>query len=100
MSYTIDLIKCLINEYIYIIIVQDEVLAESEKVVLKVEDLITWIVTDPVSWPIGHLAIKASPDPQLENGKSDDLLKVFAANNSGLNFKDVLREQQSLSKYT
>ncbi len=37
-------------------IFQDELLAENEKVVLKVEDLLTWIVEDKVVWKHGRKA--------------------------------------------
>ena len=69
---------------------QDELLAETEKVILSIEDLLRWRVEDGVSWPYGRRAVQ---DDEVTKGQSDlycppgsdkaadELIQVFSANN-------------------
>ena len=78
---------------------QDEILAESDKIVLRLEDLCQWIIDD-IDWPIGSHApcdedIKV--DDKEEAGHAE-LIKVFAANNYGLQLKDVKKEKKLIGE--
>ncbi|KAJ3667062.1 hypothetical protein Zmor_002470 [Zophobas morio] len=72
---------------------QDEVLAISEKVVLRVEDLITWITVD-AEWTWGRLA-KCEKDvkdpPKSEEGKN----VIGSLTESSLDFSDVEKERKA-----
>lgn len=69
---------------------QDELLAETEKVILSVEDLLKWRVEDGVSWSYGRLAVqddevtKGQTDlycPPGSDKAADELIQAFSANN-------------------
>ncbi|KAG5867632.1 hypothetical protein JTB14_036076 [Gonioctena quinquepunctata] len=81
---------------------RDEVLAISEKVVIRVEDLITWIIVE-AEWTWGRLAkcegeVEAvdtleSVPPRKATGLS------FTSIDSGLDFYDVENERKNLDSY-
>jgi hypothetical protein len=76
---------------------QDEVLAISEKVVLRVEDLLDRIVED-VSWCRGLEAVWEKDcllyTSVSEDAKSQSRMLV----DSALDFQDVLREREQIGK--
>lgn len=77
---------------------QDEVLAISEKVVLRLEDLLTWITVD-TEWTWGRSArwereVK-SPEPTSESTE-----KATPLTDSALDFTDVEKEKKVLSEYS
>lgn len=86
------------------ILFQDEVLAISEKVVIRVEDLITWITAE-AEWTWGRLAkseqdlknVEVEPaklaPPKRLNGLS------FVSSDTTLDFSDVENETKNLGKY-
>ncbi len=73
---------------------QDEVLADGEKVVLKIEDLLQWIVhpDDASAWTTGTRA--ASVQFDVADQDQDKMLQMFAANNSGLQLEDIRKEKK------
>lgn len=73
---------------------QDEVLAISEKVVLRVEDLVTWITLD-AEWSWGRLA-KCVDD--LKECKDTDNDIVSPLTEGSLDFSDVEKEKKLLGK--
>ncbi|XP_067225785.1 AT-rich interactive domain-containing protein 5B isoform X2 [Chanodichthys erythropterus] len=79
---------------------EDEVIAVSEKVIVKLEDLVKWTVADLSSWKKGLRAIPLKPTVLKEfgkNGQREALHKYRESTlNSGLNFKDVLKEKAEL----
>jgi len=72
--------------------VQDELVANDEKVVLRVEDLIRWVV-EGADWNWGTLAVceKDVKSPVL---KQSQLSEVFAVNNSSLQYRDLQKEKK------
>lgn len=82
---------------------QDEVLAISEKVVIRVEDLITWIIVE-AEWTWGRLAkceeelkevevdVSKSAPPRKPTGTS------FTLSDSTLDFSDVENERKTLGE--
>uniref|UniRef100_A0A8C1TMX0 AT-rich interactive domain-containing protein 5B n=1 Tax=Cyprinus carpio TaxID=7962 RepID=A0A8C1TMX0_CYPCA len=81
---------------------EDEVIAVSEKVIVKLEDLVKWMVADVSSWNKGLQAIPLKPTVLKElgkNGQREALHKYRESTlNSGLNFKDVLKEKAELGE--
>ncbi|KAK1794206.1 hypothetical protein P4O66_010722, partial [Electrophorus voltai] len=78
----------------------DEVIAVSEKVIVKLEDLVKWTVWDTSCWTKGLRAVplKASMLKELSRTGQRETLHRYREStlNSGLNFKDVLREKAEL----
>ncbi|XP_001510085.2 AT-rich interactive domain-containing protein 5B isoform X1 [Ornithorhynchus anatinus] len=78
---------------------EDEVIAVSEKVIVKLEDLVKWAHSDFSKWNYG---LRAGPVKLEELGKNrqpEALLKYRQSTlNSGLNFKDVLKEKADLGE--
>lgn len=81
---------------------QDEVIAVSEKVIVKLEDLVKWTVWDSSCWKKGLHTLPLKPSMLKELGKNGqrEILYRYREStlNSGLNFKDVLREKAELGK--
>lgn len=81
---------------------QDEVIAVSEKVIVKLEDLVKWTVWDSSCWKKGLHALPLKPSMLKELGKNGQRESLYryreSTLNSGLNFKDVLREKAELGK--
>ncbi|XP_066521911.1 AT-rich interactive domain-containing protein 5B [Hoplias malabaricus] len=81
---------------------EDEVIAVSEKVIVKLEDLVKWTVWDASCWNTGLRAMPLKPSTLKElgkNGQREALHKYRESTlNSGLNFKDVLREKAELGE--
>ncbi|XP_030631096.1 AT-rich interactive domain-containing protein 5B [Chanos chanos] len=81
---------------------EDEVIAVSEKVIVKLEDLVKWMVWDPSGWKKGLRATPLKPTILRElgkNGQREALCKYRESTlNSGLNFKDVLKEKAELGE--
>lgn len=79
---------------------QDEVIAVSEKVIVKLEDLVKWTVWDSSCWKKGLHALPLKPSMLKELGKNGQRESLYryreSTLNSGLNFKDVLREKAEL----
>ncbi|GJQ81590.1 hypothetical protein Trydic_g9965 [Trypoxylus dichotomus] len=71
---------------------EDEVLAISEKVVLRVEDLITWITID-AEWTWGRLG-KTYP----RDSDEDDIGHLLSFSESSLDFTDVEKERKTLGE--
>lgn len=79
---------------------QDEVIAVSEKVIVKLEDLVKWVHSDFSKWRCGLQAGAVKTTALGRNGQKEALLKYRQSTlNSGLNFKDVLKEKADLGKY-
>lgn len=76
---------------------QDEVLAISEKVVLRVEDLITWITVD-AEWTWGRLAKCVH---ELNDAKISDTHRVNSVplTESSLDFSDIEKERKLLGTF-
>lgn len=70
-------------------------MAVSEKVVLRIEDLLTWIVED-VTWTTGCRGVSEHEVNSQE--PANNLAKYFTANNSALELKDVNKERELLGK--
>ncbi|XP_028651216.1 AT-rich interactive domain-containing protein 5B [Erpetoichthys calabaricus] len=81
---------------------EDEVIAVSEKVIVKLDNLVKWASLDCSDWKCGLKAIPLKPSVQKElgkNGQRDALQKYRQSTlNSGLNFKDVLKEKAELGE--
>ncbi|XP_031676103.1 AT-rich interactive domain-containing protein 5B [Oncorhynchus kisutch] len=82
---------------------EDEVLAVSEKVVVKLQDLVRWTVWDSSGWSRGLKAAPLKPSEVLQelekNGQRDaPVLYRYRESplNSGLNIKDVLKDKTQL----
>jgi hypothetical protein len=74
---------------------QDEVLAITEKVVLRVEDLLTWI-TEAADWGWGRGAVW-----ERDCDQPPDLDQPFIAHNPiGIDMEDVRKEKQQLGTAT
>ncbi|XP_064601995.1 AT-rich interactive domain-containing protein 5B-like isoform X2 [Liolophura sinensis] len=65
---------------------QDEVLAVSEKIILKLEDLVS-LIKDGVSWETGSVPFQDTTTDSDNDKQPVNLAKSFAANNFGLKFK-------------
>lgn len=80
---------------------QHEVIAVSEKVIVRLEDLVKWTVPDS-GWAHGLKAepLKASVLRELgTNGRREGLHRYRESTlTSGLNFKDVQRERAQLGE--
>lgn len=77
---------------IYFLFLQDEVLAISEKVVLKVEDLITWITLD-TEWTWGRLGKTC-----IKDSDESDIGYLLSFCESSLDFSDVEKERKMLGE--
>ncbi|XP_042169314.1 LOW QUALITY PROTEIN: AT-rich interactive domain-containing protein 5B-like, partial [Oncorhynchus tshawytscha] len=81
---------------------EDEVLAASEKVVVKLQDLVRWTVWDSSGWSRGLKAAPLKPSEVLQelekNGQRAPVLHRYRESilNSGLNIKDVLKDKTLL----
>ncbi|KAM9618837.1 AT-rich interactive domain-containing protein 5B isoform 3-T3 [Trichechus inunguis] len=77
---------------------EDEVIAVSEKVIVKLEDLVKWVHSDFSKWRCGLHAGSMKTEVLGRNGQKEALLKYRQSTlNSGLNFKDVLKEKADLA---
>lgn len=65
---------------------KDEVLAVSEKIILKLEDLVS-LIKDGVSWETGSVPFQDTTADSDNDKQPVNLAKSFAANNFGLKFK-------------
>ncbi|XP_030762460.1 AT-rich interactive domain-containing protein 5B-like [Sitophilus oryzae] len=80
---------------------EDEVLAISEKVVIRVEDLITWIIVD-AEWSWGRLAACESDlkDVQIEPDQCASPRKPagnsFSLSETGLDYFEIEQERQQI----
>ncbi|XP_049646583.1 AT-rich interactive domain-containing protein 5B isoform X1 [Suncus etruscus] len=78
---------------------EDEVIAVSEKVIVKLEDLVKWVHSDFSKWRCGLHAGSVKTEVLGRNGQKEALLKYRQSTlNSGLNFKDVLKEKADLGE--
>ncbi|XP_061261068.1 AT-rich interactive domain-containing protein 5B isoform X1 [Bos javanicus] len=78
---------------------EDEVIAVSEKVIVKLEDLVKWVHSDFSKWRCGLQAGSVKTESLGRNGQKEALLKYRQSTlNSGLNFKDVLKEKADLGE--
>ncbi|XP_059026138.1 AT-rich interactive domain-containing protein 5B isoform X1 [Mustela lutreola] len=78
---------------------EDEVIAVSEKVIVKLEDLVKWVHSDCSKWRCGLRAGAVKTTALGRNGQKEALLKYRQSTlNSGLNFKDVLKEKADLGE--
>ncbi|KAM3859993.1 AT-rich interactive domain-containing protein 5B [Diretmus argenteus] len=83
---------------------EDEVIAVSEKVIVRLEDLVKWTVWDPRAWSRGMKAVPLKPSTaHRDGGRTDQRDPAFlryrdSTLSSGLNFKDVLREKAELGE--
>ncbi|XP_037659950.1 AT-rich interactive domain-containing protein 5B isoform X4 [Choloepus didactylus] len=78
---------------------EDEVIAVSEKVIVKLEDLVKWVHSDFSKWRCGLQAGPVKTEALGRNGQKEALLKYRQSTlNSGLNFKDVLKEKADLGE--
>ncbi|XP_069877129.1 AT-rich interactive domain-containing protein 5B isoform X3 [Dipodomys merriami] len=78
---------------------EDEVIAVSEKVIVKLEDLVKWVHSDFSKWRCGLRAGPVKAEALGKNGQKEALLKYRQSTlNSGLNFKDVLKEKADLGE--
>lgn len=79
-----------------------EVIAVSEKVIVRLQDLVKWTVPDFSEWAHGLKAepLKASALRELgTNGRREALHRYRESTlTSGLNFKDVQRERANLGE--
>lgn len=79
---------------------EDEVVAVSEKVVVKLDDLMKWTCSDFSTWTRGLGAVSLKPSTRKElriNGQRETLHHYRQCTlNSGLSFKDVLKEKADL----
>lgn len=79
---------------------QDEVIAVSEKVTVKLEDLAKWAQSDFSKWKCGFRAEPVKPMDVGKNGQKEALTRYRQSTlNSGLNFKDILKEKADLGEY-
>ncbi|KAM4704270.1 AT-rich interactive domain-containing protein 5B isoform 2-T2 [Rhinophrynus dorsalis] len=78
---------------------EDEVIAVSEKVIVKLEDLVKWAHSDFSKWNCGLRALPVKLKELGKNGLKESLLKHRQCTlNSGLNFKDVFKEKAELGE--
>lgn len=86
--------------FLFNYILQDEVIAVSEKVTVKLEDLAKWAQSDFSKWKSGFRADPVKPTELGKNGQKESLMRYRQSTlNSGLNFKDILKEKADLGKY-
>nr|XP_044993069.1 AT-rich interactive domain-containing protein 5B isoform X2 [Jaculus jaculus] len=77
----------------------DEVIAVSEKVIVKLEDLVQWVRSDFSKWRCGLRAGPVEAEALGRNGQKEALLRYRQSTlNSGLNFRDVLKEKADLGE--
>ncbi|XP_074856276.1 AT-rich interactive domain-containing protein 5B isoform X2 [Carettochelys insculpta] len=78
---------------------EDEVIAVSEKVTVKLEDLAKWAHSDFSKWKCGLRANPVIPMELGKNGQKEALMRYRQSTlNSGLNFKDILKEKADLGE--
>ncbi|KAM9134597.1 AT-rich interactive domain-containing protein 5B isoform 1-T1 [Pangshura tecta] len=78
---------------------EDEVIAVSEKVTVKLEDLAKWAHSDFSKWKCGLRADPVIPMELGKNGQKEALMRYRQSTlNSGLNFKDILKEKADLGE--
>ncbi|KAM9365298.1 AT-rich interactive domain-containing protein 5B [Pholidichthys leucotaenia] len=81
---------------------EHEVIAVSEKVIVRLEDLVKWTITDFSGWAKGLKAEPLKPSVLRElgtNGRREALHRYRESTlTSGLNFKDVQREKAQLGQ--
>ncbi|XP_044154281.1 AT-rich interactive domain-containing protein 5B isoform X1 [Bufo gargarizans] len=78
---------------------EDEVIAVSEKVIVKLEDLTKWAQSDYSKWKCGLRALPLKLKELGKNGQKECVLKNRQSTlNSGLNFKDVFKEKAELGE--
>lgn len=78
---------------------EDEVIAVSEKVTVKLEDLAKWAQSDFSKWKCGFQAEPVKPMDVGKNGQKEALMRYRQSTlNSGLNFKDILKEKADLGE--
>ncbi|XP_072279223.1 AT-rich interactive domain-containing protein 5B isoform X1 [Pyxicephalus adspersus] len=78
---------------------EDEVIAVSEKVIVKLEDLVKWAHLDFSKWKCGLRALPIKLKELGRNGQKECILKYRQSIlNSGLNFKDVFKEKAELGE--
>eukprot|EP00062_Callorhinchus_milii_P001438 gi/632936571/ref/XP_007895381.1/ PREDICTED: AT-rich interactive domain-containing protein 5B [Callorhinchus milii] len=79
---------------------EDEVVAVSEKVVVKLDDLLKWACSDFSTWTrgLGAVPLKSAKRKELEMNRQKEALHHYrqCTLNMGLNFKDVLKEKADL----
>ncbi|XP_048249464.1 AT-rich interactive domain-containing protein 5B-like isoform X1 [Haliotis rufescens] len=71
---------------------EHEILALSEKLILRLDDLVTLIAED-VPWSDGLKAF-CEDDGQTDLTHNDELVQAFRSNNCGLQFNDVKKEKE------
>ncbi|XP_053197256.1 AT-rich interactive domain-containing protein 5B-like [Scomber japonicus] len=76
---------------------EDEVIAVSEKVIVRLEDLVKWTVWDPEAWNRGMKALPLNISSD-RSGPDSSLCYQDSTLNCGLNFKDVLKEKAALGE--
>lgn len=83
-------------------LLQHEVIAVSEKVIVRLEDLVKWTVPDFSGWAHGLKVEPLKPSVLRElgtNGRREALHRYRESTlTSGLNFKDVQRERSQLGE--
>ncbi|MEE6485420.1 hypothetical protein FKM82_014274 [Ascaphus truei] len=78
---------------------EDEVIAVSEKVIVRLEGLVKWAHSDFSKWKCGLRALPIKLKELGKNGQKESLLKYRQSTlNSGLNFKDVFKEKAELGE--
>nr|XP_006630548.1 PREDICTED: AT-rich interactive domain-containing protein 5B [Lepisosteus oculatus] len=81
---------------------EDEIIAASEKVIVKLDNLVKWTSSDFSEWSCGLKAVPLKPSIQKELGRigQREALQKYREStlNSGLNFKDVLKEKAELGE--
>ncbi|XP_061491096.1 AT-rich interactive domain-containing protein 5B isoform X2 [Rhineura floridana] len=78
---------------------EDEVIAASEKVTVKLEDLAKWARADFSKWKRGLRGEAIRPTELGKNGQKEVLSRFRqTTHNSGLNFKDILKEKADLGE--
>ncbi|XP_062831846.1 AT-rich interactive domain-containing protein 5B isoform X1 [Anolis carolinensis] len=78
---------------------EDEVIAASEKVTVKLEDLAKWAQADFSKWKHGLRGEAVRPTELGKNGQKEALSRFRqSTHNSGLNFKDILKEKADLGE--
>ena len=98
-------------------VLQDELLAEQEKIVLRIDDLLTWVVEgvqwtggsrpfcrddSSISTPSGTPSAGTSTTPATPTTPKDsqynDLVQVFTTNNNILQLSDVQKEKKEIGE--
>ncbi|XP_068806908.1 AT-rich interactive domain-containing protein 5B isoform X2 [Struthio camelus] len=78
---------------------EDEVIAVSEKVTVKLEDLARWAQSDFSKWRCGFRAAPVAPAEVGRSGQKEALARYRQSTlNGGLNFKDILKEKADLGE--